>query len=287
MFSNITLLMAAAACGRFVNSTERILVLFKTFKPTPAMAERICLLFASHQDNNFAGRLYQFAVSDASLSSRAFLDVASQVKECYGFSNSSVFRSKRFLNETYPTAYEHLLKKEYSLSHYEETLFHAHNFQLSYDYLWVLEEDIAWQGKLLDALDVFASWREDFLCSTRTVKRVGDGWGRNWDQIPELGAFHSGWHTNASFVHCYVFMVRYSRSLLDSVHAHLLNGSWAYVEWHVPTLCESHIPGCAVREYGQQAVFGTPFKHFGSISQQDFGQYNVSAPSMLYHKAKF
>jgi len=182
--------------------------------------------------------------------------------------------------------------KAYHLAHFQEIFWHHINWPaLQYDFLWVIEQDVAWQGNLFDAFATFASWPDDFLCFQPSLKEVGGNWGQNWRGI-NTTTFHSGWidrTPKARIHHCFVFVARYSAAFLNQLSLHHESGKWAYVEHEAAELC-AQTTGCTVGDISRQKqcsdVIGNPFTATGKGVQGHFNFTHDVRQTKIYHKVK-
>ena len=237
-------------------------LLIKFHKPTVAMKARFCHLLeeATATSFSFEWHLLYYAPD-------APHDVLSFESWC---------RQPYLLHADSLTAFfgknigEELHKKQKKGIH--EFAFHAmHRSSLSYDMLWVLEQDVAWQGNLFDLFATFATWNEDVLC---------DFGGRGVNPLETRADVHdSNWSAWSSWAEaakrrtatkCLKFVVRYSRRLLDVMIDFLKMGHWAQDEWFATTVCAGQAgnesstflqKSCTIADYygREKLLFNVPF----------------------------
>ena len=225
----LALLLAVCGCSRTA-------VLIKTHKPTTAMLARFCHL-ASEQQRATGEHAHQVEVlvqyylpDNASLALpyrawcggklRVFPIQLSNLTDAFGVDLGA--RAAHGVS--------------HRLSSLQELAFHAlHRSVVHYDTLWVLEQDVAWQGRLFDSLAAFDWMPEEYLCHNvhETVNSTANS---NLD----FYNVHSGWaNPLKNHTKCFMFVARYSRSFLDQlVDQFLHKGDWAQGEWFASTVCK-------------------------------------------------
>jgi len=233
------------------------LVLIKVHRPTAAMKERFCLLPADlARSAAFAGARFhiQLYVADEARVPADPLGCAPLVNA----SSSVLTRSD--LRRLWPDAdTAHLHSQPRHLSGVAEVAFYAKHRPPGVDYLWVLEQDVAWKGNLFDALATFSTWGEDLLCQHPHTEAVGNnGWSHQF--------LHSGWANNTKGAPrhvCRLFVARYSSKLLRTLSEdYLAKDHWAHLEMFSPGVCALGAPSCTIADYqipATKGVFGEPF----------------------------
>lgn len=190
-----------------------------------------------------------------------------------------------------------------------------------YDFLWVLEQDVAWQGNIYEALALLDSRDEDLLCYKPRHVRSTDEGGAWWDlhdgAIEEFPAalrwiersFSLNPWNRVTRLKCNIFFVRYSRRIMDGLlDSYLSKGHWAYDEVFGATLCSeglidfqhrncsfckqgSFINQCKVGDYSRDnpELFNDPYFAYRVDPPYDEKDWNYSIhhEPMLYHPMKF
>jgi hypothetical protein len=143
-------------------------LLVKTHNPTAAMLGRICHLAEEqrfwHQRHarDFMFDWYlQYYLPDASQQVLPFQNWCNGTSIIYTLDQhnlTSLFGEKS--GRTFHA-------QRWILGSVHEIAFHAmHGSQLHYDFMWVIEQDVAWQGNLFELFSTFATKREEDYCAT-------------------------------------------------------------------------------------------------------------------------
>jgi hypothetical protein len=178
----VILISACVAMCAAVTMGENLL-LIKVHRPTFAMLQRICHIEKERQSASDSFKFHvQYYIPDEAHKVMAYhswcrpglaqiLSVSILSKDnltsLFGLSNGLLYHSKR-----------------YGLTMNHELAFHALNRRSSaytYDYLWVIEQDVAWQGNVFNALALFNSRDEDLLCFRPRQVHSSDEGGAWWD----------------------------------------------------------------------------------------------------------
>lgn len=227
------------------------LVMIKVHKPTASMRRRFCALAAeAAADVKGSVSVLLLALSDPawhSLVACGSAAVVSSLSPQY----TSLFPA---VNLSAPASRVPGDKaaafpvREYLLE-LAELFWFAQHRDTPFDYLWVVEQDVAWRGSLVELVASFATSQHDLLCHlpTRIVPRTGR-WV--WDSA------HTGWANHSgSILRCYRHAFRVSRRLAALlIDDYLAQGHWAQDEWFAPTVCEQYAAGvlrappCSVAE---------------------------------------
>lgn len=182
------------------------------------------------------------------------------------------------------------------MAHFQEVMWHRIYWRkLQYDFSWVMEQDVAWKGILFDFFASFASWPQDFICTRPTTKLVGLDEPEFLIRVPgmteDLTKWHSGWMNSthgAPRLRCYVFLVRYSASLLNDLAAHHSAGQWGYSEMEAPHFC-SQLPNCSIGNLFEQRkcsnVIGDPFSANGRYKSR-FVYNPLALQVQVFHSVK-
>ena len=113
----------------------------------------------------------------------------------------------------------------------------------SFEYMWTLEEDVAWHGDLLEVVRRFNAWPSDFAARKFHERTAGGGWhaANMHTQWPGLNTSSAAPRLVAD-----VFVSRYSRRLVAALGDALSAGRAGYLEWFPRTLCGHYLqPGQA------------------------------------------
>lgn len=241
---------------------QRTLVLFKAHAATPTMLARLCSLGAARSNSSSASS-HTYHV--------AFLASGGDVTVCSALFpvHASVINQAEALETAWGAATARAVGPQVlALGSLAELTWFQHvrnRTGFHFDYLWALEQDVAWTGNVFDALaELSGRGTEDLLC-----REVVHGWvgRRHWYSLHNdnwmWSNLHSGWADDspgAPRVHCGVFAVRYSRRLLELLADEFLSrGRWAHSEWFAPSVCEWHLPGCALGDLLGRRGIGKPF----------------------------
>ena len=234
------------------------LLLIKVHRPTTAMLQRICHL---EMERTLASESFRFHVQ------YYIPDEAHEVMAydswCPGLIPISTLSKDNFtmlFGQSNGLLYH---RKRYGLTMNHELAFHAlyrprrHDrmpgiapLEFTYQFLWVLEQDVAWQGNIYDALAQFDTRDEDLLCFKPRQVHVQDEGGAWWDlhdgaveDFPatlrwmERSFTRNPWNM-VRRLKCNKFVVRYSRRIMDGlIDSYLSRGHWAYDEVFASTLC--------------------------------------------------
>jgi len=173
--------------------------------------------------------------------------------------------------------------------------------ELSAHNLYVLEQDVAWTGSLVQIVEHLE--RElpeaDFLCTHPVM--VHDGhWGtehqssepRWWlveqDQWGAKGK-HSGWASDMQLRHrCWVFFARYSAPLILQLTDMVSRGEFAHVEWFASTVCTVVMRHCVVEDVVASDAIGTGWGISGLHVTRDPGAWAAlpASKNQLWHPVK-
>ena len=214
---------------------HRSALLIKAHKPTASMLRRFCgleqeALLSSYKMDWFV-QYYQPDRQSEVLPFRTW---------CNGSLPVRTLRRSHLLSLFGERTGEVLHRKRFQLGSVHELAFHAlHSRSLAYEWLWVIEQDVLWQGNLFEVLATFATWKEDYLCRGPYAATAEGPVGRPRSRENTFFGWHSGWAESLStHLKCFIFVARYSRRMLDVlVEEYLKEGHWAQGEWFASTVC--------------------------------------------------
>ena len=177
--------------------------------------------------------------------------------------------------------------------------------KLAFDHVWVIEQDVAWQGNLFDSFATFADWRQDLLCYRHYNDTFASHQVRERLRISKrIYELHSatGWVRKIPDRHkCMIFMVRYSWRMLDTLQRDFMAlGHWAHGEWFAATVCRFQLGGfataesrdspCTLGDYANQTQLYKPrsFSHktASRLTKANF-QYALDKPPQWIHAVKW
>ena len=221
MFRSVVISFFISACVAVMGED---LLLIKVHRPTSAMVQRICHIEEERRAASDSFRLYvhvQYYIPDEDDEVMAYrswcqgsMSVSILSKEnltmLFGLPNGLLYHSKRYgLTMTHELAFHALHRKILEWKYYK--------------YVWVLEQDVAWQGNVFNALALFDSRDEDLLCFKPRQVRSTDEGGAWWDlhdgameDFPaslrwiERSFTRNPWN-RVRRLKCNKFVVRYSR----------------------------------------------------------------------------
>ena len=196
--------------------SHRSALLLKVHAPTEAMLQRWCHLEEEAAQSSFKMDVYiQYYVSrekeqnhsawcgDGRL--RVFVLREGDLRKLYGKETGGILHANRHhLGSVHEIAFHSLQRK-----------------RLDYKHLWVMEQDVAWQGNIFDAFSTYATWQDDYLCQSPHEDRLETA-GNSLQK--KLFVEHSGWG-DAFPVHqkCLIYLARYSRRMLGALSDNFLS----------------------------------------------------------------
>ena len=286
--------------------SHRSALLLKVHDPTAAMVERLCHLSVEAAASSFkvAYFVQYYVEKEKQQNHSAWCGGGLQV---YTLRKSDLV--KAFGEETGGA----LHKNRHHLGSAHEIAFHArHRRKLKYDFLWVVEQDVAWQGNLFDALSTYATWHDDYLCQSPyndTLATAGNS------LMQQLFQEHSGWGDRFP-VHrkCYIFVARYSRRMLSTLaDKFVAQGHWAQGEWFAATVCAFHTQlgtefglgskgllrwqsggessACSMRDFMSEAYLFDrrcfSYKRRATCPKAHTWAYSMHKPFSFFHPVKF
>ena len=107
-----------------------------------------------------------------------------------------------------------------------------------FEHMWMLEQDVAWRGDLLEVVRRYNAWPADFTGRKLHERTALSGWGpanvhTNW---PGLNT-----STSAVRLAADVFVSRYSRRFVAALGDALAAGRAGFSEWFPRTLCAHYL----------------------------------------------
>lgn len=170
------------------------------------------------------------------------------------------------------------------VSHTESILIWYNQLQYKYDYLWILEQDLGYSGKIGDFLRIFDNKTDDFiadkvLCSPKK-------YAHKFCRTEKYGEFRAKHNKNNSLCYSDEFIQRWSKNLIDILNDQTRNGLHA--------ISESSVAEAAI--YNKLSYSTIPLQYHGiyfrwsrKIGPITWGKINNNQTMLnkLYHALKF
>lgn len=170
------------------------------------------------------------------------------------------------------------------VSHTESILIWYNQLQYKYDYLWILEQDLGYSGKMGDFLRIFDNQTHDFiadkvLCSPKK-------YAHQYCRTEKYGEYRSKHNTNHSLCYSDEFIQRWSMKLIDILNEQTKNGLHAISETSVAEAALYNKLSYTTIPLEYHGIYFRWSRKIGPITWEKINN-NQTMLNKLYHALKF
>lgn len=201
-----------------IASVLSTLLIFRTHKPTDSMLRRYCLL-ESTPDVKIV-----FLSGFSTVPNHTCVDGGRHLS-FYSFTHHDLVQFKAsFIEEVKNSIWAYASAPDF---------IYLHSLKTPFDFAWVFEQDVGWQGNLLSFVEHYRLWPVDFIASKFAVRHSYE-----WMMAEKF--IGDAFVPNAPRPMCDAFVMRYSKRFADTIaRDYLKKGFIADVEWFTSSVCTS------------------------------------------------